>query len=49
MTQDSSVIVHHKNPTLTTGIWTRDLWFRSLDLRPLDPAGLVVWGRQSKK
>jgi hypothetical protein len=25
-----------KKPLLTTGIWTRDLWFRSLDLRPLD-------------
>jgi hypothetical protein len=25
---------------LTTGMWTRDLWFRSLDLRPLDQPSL---------
>jgi hypothetical protein len=25
-----------QKPLLTTGIWTRDIWFRSLGLRPLD-------------
>jgi hypothetical protein len=31
-----------QKPLLTTGIWTRD-WFRSLDLRPLRPAGLYYY------
>jgi hypothetical protein len=25
-----------QKPLVTTGIWTRDLWFRSLTIRPAD-------------
>jgi hypothetical protein len=31
-----------QKPLPTTGIWTRDLWFRSLDLRPLDQPAVYV-------
>jgi hypothetical protein len=33
-----------QNPLLTTRIWTRDLWFRSLGLRPLNRR---FWGYQT--
>jgi hypothetical protein len=29
-------------PLLTTGIWTREFWFRSLDLRPLNQPAVNI-------
>jgi hypothetical protein len=30
-----------QKPLLTTGIWTRDLWFRGVDIRPLDQPAVI--------